>query len=55
MAISMGDARCGVNDIKRLMVYDELKFSNDLHKIKFIDTGSEITNNFMLIAIDGVV
>ena len=51
----MSDARCGLIDIKKLMIYDELKFSNDLHKIKYIDVSSEIFQNFMLLAIDGVV
>ena len=55
MVLSMGDARVGVADLKKLTVYDDLKFSNDLHKIKYIDISSEIGNNFMLIAIDGVI
>lgn len=36
-------------------MYDDIKFSNDLHKIKYIDVGSSIANNFMLISIDGTI
>lgn len=55
MALSIGDARSSILDLKKLTVYDDIKFSNDLHKIKYIDVGSSIANNFMLISIDGTI
>ena len=37
------------------MVFNEIKFSNDLHKIRNISLPSDPGNNYMLFSIDGVI
>jgi len=45
----------GVEGFSKIGVFDEIKFSNDLHRIKFVCLSSEMENNYMMIAIDGTV
>jgi hypothetical protein len=45
----------GVESIKKIGIFDELKFTNDLHRIRFISISSELLNNYMIIAVDGTV
>lgn len=45
----------GLDSIHKVGQFDDIKFSNDLHRIRFIQLSSEIDNNFMLITIDGTV
>ena len=44
-----------VEYIQKIAVFDEIKFMNDLHRIRFLELSSQPKNNFMLIAIDGTV
>jgi hypothetical protein len=44
-----------IDQIERISIFDEIKFSNDLHRIKFIELSSEVENNFMMLAIDGTI
>lgn len=37
------------------MVFNEIKFSNDLHKIRNISLPSNPDNNYLLLSIDGVI
>jgi len=37
------------------MVFNEIKFANDLHKIRNIKIASKVENNFILVSIDGAV
>lgn len=39
----------------RIGIFDEINFTNDLHKIKFVVLSSEIENNYMMLAIDDTV
>jgi hypothetical protein len=36
-------------------IFDNIKFANDLHRIKFLDLASDINNNYMMLAIDGTI
>ena len=36
-------------------MFDELRFSNDINKIKFIELSSASENNYVMLAIDGTV
>ena len=45
----------GVIDFVKIGIFDEIKFTNDLHKIKYISLSSEYENNYMMLAIDGTV
>ena len=45
----------GLESIQKVNIFDEIKFSNDLHRIRYIQISSEIENNYMLITIDGSV
>lgn len=45
----------GVEQFQRIGIFDEIKFTNDMHRIKFICLPSEMENNYMMIAIDGSV
>lgn len=45
----------GVNDFIKIGIFDEIKFSNDLHRIRYISLSSEIEHNYMMLAIDGTV
>lgn len=47
--------RVAIKDIHRVLVFDEIKFSNDLHKIKHIIVTSNSRHNFILLSIDGAV
>jgi hypothetical protein len=44
-----------LEEIQRISLFDELQFSNDLNKIKFLELSQEIKDNFMVLAIDGTV
>jgi len=44
-----------VNSFVRIGIFDEINFTNDLHKIKFVSLSSEMENNYMMLAIDGTV
>lgn len=39
----------------RTMIFNEIKFSNDLHKIRNIALPTNPDNNFLLLSIDGVI
>ena len=45
----------GIESMQKINIFDEIKFSNDLHRIRYLQVGSEVDNNFMLITIDGSV
>lgn len=45
----------GIESIQRLAIFDNLKFTNDLHRIKFLELASDINNNYMILAIDGTI
>lgn len=45
----------GVSEFVKIGIFDEIKFTNDLHKIKFVCLSSEMENNYMMLAIDGTV
>lgn len=45
----------GVDDFVKIGMFDEIKFANDLHRIKYISLSSEMENNYMMLAIDGTV
>lgn len=45
----------GVNDFIKIGIFDEIKFTNDLHRIRYISLSSEYENNYMMLAIDGTV
>jgi hypothetical protein len=36
-------------------LFDEIKFNNDLHRIRFIELSGKPQNNFMVLAIDGSI
>ena len=38
-----------------MAILDNIKFVNDLHRIKFIELASDVNNNFMILAIDGSI
>lgn len=44
-----------MNDFIKIGIFDEIKFSNDLHRIRYISLSSEIEHNYMMLAIDGTV
>jgi hypothetical protein len=41
--------------LHKVCQFDELIFTNDLHKIKFIQLPRDPLNNYFLIAIDGTI
>lgn len=45
----------GLDFIQKVSMFDEIKFSNDLHRIRFIELSSLPENNFVVLAIDGTV
>jgi hypothetical protein len=48
------EVRC-LDSIQKVGTFDEIKFSNDLHRIRYMQLSSELGNNFLLITIDGSV
>ena len=44
-----------VDYIQKIAVFDEIKFHNDLHRIRFLELASQPENNYMVLAIDGTV
>ena len=47
--------RTDIVRLHRTMVFNEIKFSNDLHKIRNISLPSNPDNNYLLLSIDGVI
>lgn len=47
--------KVGLDFIQKVSMFDEIKFNNDLHRIRFIELSGEPDNNFMLLAIDGTI
>ena len=47
--------RTGLDSIQKVGTFDEIKFTNDLHRIRFVQLSSELDTSFMLITIDGTV
>lgn len=45
----------GLDSIHKIGIFDELKFANDMNKIKFICLSSEQEHNYMMVSIDGVI
>ncbi len=45
----------GLDSLQKIGTFDEIKFSNDLHRIRFLQMSSQLDNNFMLLTIDGTV
>lgn len=45
----------GVKEFVKIGIFDEIKFTNDLHRIKFVSLSSEMENNYMMLAIDGTI
>ena len=45
----------GFECIERIGIFDEMKFSNDMNRLRFISLSSEREHNYMMISIDGVV
>lgn len=45
----------GISKIKKIGIFDEIKFNCDMHRIRFVSMSSEIDNNYMMVAIDGTV
>lgn len=45
----------GLDSISKVNTFDEIKFTNDLHRVKHIQLSSGIDKNYMLITIDGQV
>ena len=44
-----------LDSMQKIGSFDEIKFSNDLHRIRFVQVSSQMDTNFMLITIDGTV
>lgn len=47
--------RIDIIKLHKTMVFNEIKFSNDLHKIRNISLPSNPSNNYLLLSIDGVI
>jgi len=45
----------GLDSLHKVGVFEDIKFSNDLHRIRFIQVSSEIDSNFLLVTVDGTV
>lgn len=41
--------------LSKVCIFDELVFTNDLHKIKFVELPKDINANFMVLAVDGII
>mmetsp|Transcript_10620 Transcript_10620/g.10705 ORF Transcript_10620/g.10705 Transcript_10620/m.10705 type:complete len:218 (-) Transcript_10620:541-1194(-) len=44
-----------IERIQKIAIFDNIKFANDLHKIRFMELASDIENHFLILAIDGIV
>ena len=44
-----------VDSIQKVAVFDEIKFTNDMNKIRFLELAEEVENNYMLLSIDGTI
>ena len=47
--------RTNIVRLHRIMVFNEINFSNDMHKIRNISLPSNPDNNYLLLSIDGVI
>ena len=47
--------RLDLENIIKIGSFDELKFANDLHRIRFVQLSSGLESSFMLLTIDGTV
>jgi hypothetical protein len=47
--------RIDLESITKIGSFDELKFANDLHRIRFVQLSSGLEASFMLLTIDGTV
>lgn len=45
----------GFEEFVKIGIFDEIRFTSDLDKIKYISLSSEFENNYMMLAIDGTV